>query len=552
MKQSKISSLAAVMILASAFAVFAQEIQTDSRIAEVMVYPDSAMIYRVANVKAAAGEQKVVFADIIPEIDENSLRVSAEGNSAVRLFGAQVKREFLEEVPTEKIKQLQEEIQKKEDEQRSAQNTKNLLLEEKNFLDSLRFYSREQLPKELITKMPSPAELDSTYKFLDVKLRENYAAVMDCEIKIREINSKIDVLRRELAQISGPVRKQKRSIIVDMEVLKAGAFDIKVSYLVRGAGWQPIYDARADFLKSEVELFLYGLLRQRTGEDWQDVGISLSTARPSIGGNLPYVAPWVLRPFQPRVWEEKTRFAAGSVAQKMAFVGDSMENEALPSAAPVYSSPEEKGTSVVYKLARRATIKSDGSENKLPISTQNLKANFEYSTYPRAVTLAYLGSRVKNAPQLQLMPGRVNIFLDGDFVGASNLGNIGPGEEFDLYLGADENVKVKRELIDKKVDETLIGSIASPDRTIVFKYKLTVENYKSKKIKAKLFEAMPVSENDKIKVKMGQVSLEPKVKDWQQRNGVWLWELELEPQAKKEITYSFTVVAPRDLQIEGL
>jgi uncharacterized protein (TIGR02231 family) len=401
--------------------------------------------------------------------------------------------------------------------------------------------------------MPSSADLDSTYKFLDVKLRENYTAVMDCEIKIREINIKLDVLRRELAQISGPVRKQKRSIVVDIEVLKAGSFDIKVSYLVRGAGWQPIYDARADFSKSEVELFLYGQLRQKTGEDWQDVGISLSTARPSIGGNLPYVSPWVLRPFQPRVWEEKLKFAgAGFAAQKSAFVGDSMENESVPSAAPVYSSPEEKGTSVVYRLARRATIKSDGSENKLPISTQNLKANFEYSTYPRAVTLAYLGSRVKNAPELQLMSGRVNIFLDGDFVGASSLGNIGPGEEFDLYLGADENVKVKRELIDKKVDETLIGSIASPDRTIVFKYKLTVENYKSKKIKAKLFEAMPVPENDKIKVKMGQVSLDPKVKEWQQRSGVWLWELELEPQAKKEIIYSFTVVAPRDMQIEGL
>jgi hypothetical protein len=68
----------------------------------------------------------------------------------------------------------------------------------------------------------------------------------------------------------------------------------------------------------------------------------------------------------------------------------------------------------------------------------------------------------------------------------------------------------------------------------------------------KLFEALPVPEDDRIKVKIEKVSLEPKEKDWKDRKGIWLWELELEPKAKKEIFYNLVVEHPREMQIEGL
>lgn len=180
-----------------------------------------------------------------------------------------------------------------------------------------------------------------------------------------------------------------------------------------------------------------------------------------------------------------------------------------------------------------------------------MSAEFEYSSYPRVSPFAYLGSRVTNSKGLQLLAGRVNIFLEGDFVGFSGIGNIAPSEEFDLYLGIDENVKVKRELLEKKVDETLIAGIPSRTKKTTFKYKLTVENYKSKKIKVKLFEAIPVSEDDRIKIKINEISLEPDKEDWEDRSGIWLWELELDTQQKQEIFYTFTVEHPRDMLVEG-
>ncbi|MCX5707572.1 MAG: mucoidy inhibitor MuiA family protein [Candidatus Omnitrophica bacterium] len=539
--------------------IFASEIIADSKVAGVMIYPDSVLVTRQAQVKLNPGSNKVIFADIIPEVDENSLKVSLNENSGAKLLSAQVKQEYLEQIPSEQIQKLKDQIQVVEDDLRREQNLRGLLGEEKNYLDSIRFFSQGQLPKDLVTKTPTPAELDAMLKFLDAKLKENYAAVMEADLKTRELTNKLQALRMEFSKIAGGVQKLKRSVEVELDAAKGQAAMVSISFLVRGASWQPLYDARANFEKSEVELISYANVKQNTGDDWKDVDLALSTARPSVGGNMPYVEPWFLRPFQPRVLrEQKSGFMgkmkmASEIGSQYEAYSDSA-NVAMPAAAPqvAYATPQEKGIAVVYTISHKVSIKPDGTDNKLPVSTQMLKADFEYSAYPRAAATAFLGSRVVNAKDLQLLSARVNVFLEGDFVGTSSIPNIGPGEEFDLYLGADENVKVKRELLEKKVDETLIANIASPNRKTNFKYKITVENYKSRKIKVKLFEAMPIPQDDRIKAKIEKVSLEPKIKDWKDRKGVWLWDLELNPGQKQEITYSFTVDHPRDMQVEGL
>jgi len=532
--------------------IYAAEVEVESEISEICVYTDSALINRVAHLELATGTYKAVFSNIVPEVDENSLRVSAEGTAIIKLFGAQVKKEYLEEVPSERIKQLKEEIQRLEDEITRMQDLKTILMEKKKFLNSITLFSNEQIPQDLVTRIPQVSDLENILKFLDLELKENYSQALDCELEIRSLENKVETLKRELSQISGVQRKLKRSIMVELEVLKEGTTDLKVSYLVRGASWNPIYDARANFETSEVELVSYGVIKQITGEDWLEVDCSLSTAKPRIGGSMPYVVPWFLRPYQPEVMRDKVSAVPAPAYQTEAFKKEAGAFEEKVEAEVEYATAEEKGIAVMYTLPSKIVVKSDKSEHKFPISSQILSAVFEYSSYPRVSPFAYLGSRVTNSKGLQLIGGRVNIFLEGDFVGFSSIGNIAPSEEFDLYLGIDENVKVKRECLEKKVDETLIAGIPSRTKRTIYKYKLTVENYKSKNIKVKLFDAIPISEDDRIKIKINEISLEPSIKDWEDRKGIWLWELELDEQQKQEIFYSFTVEHPRDMQVEGL
>jgi uncharacterized protein (TIGR02231 family) len=543
---------------------FSETVEVPSAITEVSVYPDAGLITRVAALKLETGFQQVRFVDIIPEVDENSLRVSGSGSAEAKILGAQVKREYLTEQPAEKARQLQEEIQKLQDNRRTLEDGKNILAEEKAYLNSIRLFANEQIPKDLVTRMPPAQELEDAFKFLDAKLKDNYLQAQDFDVKIREIEKKIEALRRELAEVSSATNKVKRYIAVELEVAKSGTLDLKVSYLVGGASWYPVYDARANFEKSEVELVSYGLVRQATGDEWKGVEMSLSTARPSISGRMPYIEPWFVRPY---VRSPETPAAGmlsmsrrGAVADRLTTQYEAFDEVNFPAKAKEARSDaplalgvaEQRGISVVYKLARKVDLKPDGSEHKLPVSAQVLKADFEYSAFPRLSPYAYLGSRVRNAKDLQLLGGRVNVFLEGEFVGTSSIDTIGPEEEFDLYLGVDENVKIKRQEIQRKTDDVLIAGIPAPNRKVTRKEKLSVENYKGKKIRVNLFEAMPVSQDERIKTRIIDVSLDPKDKDWKDRKGIWRWELDLEPKAKQEIVYTSIVEYPRDMQVEGL
>ncbi len=546
----------------------AADVNATSHVSQVTVYASSAFVTRSATVSLKAGDTRVVFADIIPEFDENSLRVKGKGSAEVKILGAELKREYTEEQPAEKVRVLTDEMQAIQDQNAKLEYERQALAEEKQYLDSVRLFANQQIPKDLVTKMPSPQDLEGTLAFLDTKLKANFARGQEIDILLRESQKKLEALRRELQKISGPGQKVKRSVVVEVEVVKDGDLDLDISYSVYGASWRAVYDARSDFEKSEVELVSYGIVRQNTGESWDDVEMTLSTAQVTAGGNMPEVNSWFIRPYEPprpmQAMDASSvvfSYKANGPVSRSKSRNDGFEEMAAGMAAPAslkaeavnsYAQAETKGVSVSYKLTRRVTVKSDGEDHKLPVTSQVLAARFEYSAYPRMAPMAYLRSRVTNAKDLQLLGGRVNVFLNGDFVGTSNVESIAPGQEFDLYMGADENVKVKRELLEEKSDDVMLGGIPSPTKKVTYKYKLTVENYKAKASQVRLFEAIPVSENDRIKVKVSQVSLEPKEREWKNKKGVWLWEFQLAPKGKQEIFYTCQVDCPRDMRIEGL
>jgi len=554
----------------SCFAVglYAQDKTVESRISAVTVYNDSAFVSRTTQVKVDAGDNTIIFDNILSQVEDNSVRAIAD-NDSVKIMGATLKSEYLTVASAENIRSVETDIMAVSDEMRALRDEQTALRDEKKYLDSIQLFASGQLPKDLVTKMPSAQDLENTLTFLSNRLRQNYKDSAALDIKMRDAEKRLMALRQKLGGLSGSNNKVKRTISVDLQAARPVTCQVTVSYMVPGAAWQPLYDARADVEKGRVELVSYALIRQASGEKWQDVEMTVSTAKPVTGGRLPYVAPWFLKPMENRVQDNmgligKVSYRGGGMRQarayqKTAFALEEAHSdffsEEAPAAAPApapLSTVADSGVAVTYKLPKKITIDTDNNENKLAISTQQLKADFTYSSFPRASALAYLGSRVKNADNLQLLAGNMNIFLNNEFVGSSTLDNVGPGEEFDLYLGADENVKVKREQLEKKVDETIIGNMLSPNKNTTFKYKIKVENYKAHKIKMRLFEAMPVSQEDRIRIKQLKVNPDATQKDWQARKGIYLWEFELEPGKNKEIDYEYTIEHPREMLVDGL
>ena len=273
--------LTATFTVGNVMPLFAEviEIEADSMITEVCVFPDSALLTRTVPLSLKKGEYKIVLSDIIPSVDKNSLKVSSSAKTGVILYGAQLKKEFVEDLPSERLNELEKQRQSLENEIKALKDFQALLKEEKNFLDSLRLFSHKQIPRDLATRMPLTSDLDGIYKFLDEKLKNYYLQSRETDIDIRTKQEQLRALIQNINLIKGPMRKMRRSIVVEFELQKQSQFEILVSYIVRGASWKPVYDARASFENSKVDLVSHGLIVQKTGREMVRPRSTESTGR---------------------------------------------------------------------------------------------------------------------------------------------------------------------------------------------------------------------------------------------------------------------------------
>jgi hypothetical protein len=76
----------------------------------------------------------------------------------------------------------------------------------------------------------------------------------------------------------------RKSIVV---ALRGEGGELRVSYFVEGARWAPLYTMRMSPDASRALLELRAIVCQNTGEDWNDVALSLCAAEPTRWAELP-------------------------------------------------------------------------------------------------------------------------------------------------------------------------------------------------------------------------------------------------------------------------
>ena len=236
------------------------------------------------------------------------------------------------------------------------------------------------------------------------------------------------------------------------------------------------------------------------------------------------------------------RFASAPAEKKK--LGDIAYEADKPEAQYAAAQARALPLSFEYQLPRALDIESRDKETLLPLFSKTLKGEFFYYTVPRVSPLTFLVC--KASADKELLGGQLNVHFGGRYVGKTILSEKKAGEEFHISLGADREVKTKKERLKDKRKNSVFGG----QRELV--YKITVESLKDKKVKIKILDSIPVSRTNKITVKNVKITPQPTEKDYQDREGVLLWEFELNPKEKKEILIEFTVTYPKDSPPYGL
>jgi len=524
----------------------AQEI-FPSKITAVTLYLNRALVTREAKVKVSKGLNEFYLESEAFAVDKDSLsaKVFAQGS----IYSVQIKDIYLSQPPQDNIRLLKEKIDSLTGKQKKLYKKKEVIAKKQAFLNSVIDFSRIQLPRDIQTRFPSIQELRDALALLD----ETYTAFNEKTAAIDEdidsLAAEISLLQRELDSLLRPEKKEKKAVSVLFQSDKNQTARVVVQYLVpRNAGWQPVYKADVPSDLQTVDLTMFSRVRQKTGEDWNDIGLTVSNAVPLRGMKIPESESRFLF-FPAQNIRNKSDVLSGEKAMT-ALVLERTDADPSGSAGYAQSQRVESVLDLKYELPFSLDIESKDKDTLLPLFSRSLKGEFYYYAVPEKSPDTFLVCSA--AADTELISGPLQISFDGRFLGTAFLRSKRPGEKFIMNLGETRDVQVKKEQIKDKVKETFFGKI---DRSTVIRekeFKITLENLRKSRVKIQLFDSIPVSRTDKIEVKDVQISLKPDEQDYHDKEGVLFWDLFLDPGEKKEISIGFTVTYPKNMTVSGL
>ncbi len=534
----------ALVFLLGASLSFAQD-TISSQIKEVTLFSNQALVKREAMVKLHKGLNEILIELQAFRVDRDSVSAKVFGDGEI--YSVQFKEVYLKESPHGKIKSLEQKIRELKRSKRILLDEKVVLRNREKFLSSIIDFSKTQVPQEIKTSFPKIEDLEKTLDFISSNFQTINSKKQSLDTQIEEIEEEIRVLERELASLTRPRQKSKRVVEVMFHSKKEQTAKIEASYLVHNAYWQPFYKVDVPLHLEDVYLTMFSRINQKTGEDWNKIALSVSNVIPLKGVGLPSPRSWILdiaRARQKVARLSSRKPAAESLKEKMDVAADEGE------AKFVQAQKKELPLSFEYKMPQTLNIESRDKETLLPIFSKTLKGEFVYFSVPKISPLTFLVCST-NADK-ELLSGALNVHFGGRFIGKTYLAEKKPGEAFKMSLGADREVKVKREKIKDKVKETYFGKIGRKTVVRDIAFKITVENIKAKPIKIKILDSIPVSRTDRIEVKDLKITPVPAEKNYQDQEGVLLWEFKLNPGGKQEINMEFVVTYPKDAPIFGL
>ncbi|RJP15642.1 MAG: mucoidy inhibitor MuiA family protein [Candidatus Abyssobacteria bacterium SURF_5] len=539
-KMKKRLVILAAFLFAFSFPVYAAEIAAESSITSVIVYPDRARVSRTALVEMDPGEHVLIFQNLPPNLDLDSIQVGGEGRSGLSFFATETRRVILEQPRAEEIARLEAEIEDVRDQIAGTQARLEDLQAEDKLVHDIGVYTGEQFSKEFITCEPQPEEWAAMVEFQRQNLARISEEILHVHVQSRELNRRLDALLRQIEELQGQAARERLDVRVSLSAAEAGRFNLSLSYVITGAGWYPTYEARADIPQERVQFAAIGNVRQRTGEDWKDVSLSLSTARPAIGAQAPELPPWILRP-RPPVLE-----AAPSMERGAGLFDRELQMQ-KDEARPIEARIVPRETSVQFEIPYKLDIPSDNAYHRAAIFSEILPAEFSYTAVPKLSPHAYLTGKIKNATGAYWLPGKTTVFVEGDMAGSLYIEPVAPNEEVTLGFGTDEALTVEREELVRKEDESRVFGTRKEH---YFKNKITVTNHKKKAVTLELVDQVPASQHEDIRITGIEFSVKPS--EFNRDTGIVKWNLSLGPGEKREIIIEFTVVHPLDMDVLGL
>ena len=591
------------LLLAAAFALsipslaLAEDPQDEianSKVTEVTLYRNQALVTRTVELDGDEGAQEVVVGNLPENIDPSTM--FAEGGDGVEVRAVRYRARAVSDSPRQEVRELEEQIKSIGSELSTIAKQMALLQKQSKYLDKLESFTPPTADFDLGRGVLDAESLEQLTQF-SFSTRKN---LLETEVELNEQKASLekskDLAQRKIREITNGSTNQERQAILFVQKTKAGAGSVRLNYLTNSCSWSPTYTVRAQTGEEKVSLQYNGFIQQMSGEDWDGVKLTLSTASPALSAAGPALAPFLLTlvPSNPRqnytvMPPNLSQQGASQQAQAQMPFGDysdsikglvQQQKQAIRRNRVATSNEDNLKTSwaintvvnnvdcfaltsngkdgitnpfgnvdqseepvLTYEIETPVSLQSRNSQQMVRVMTTELESDFYHVATPALTSYVYREAELSNGSQSDLLKGPLTVYLDGRFVGRSEVPTVARGQSFVVGLGADSQIRSRRELVDRS------NRINGGNRETTLQYKLVVENYKDAAVSIRVVDRMPIA-GDESKIR---VTLDDKVEDQLSEDstyvkslypqGILRWDTEIDGRSMgdkaHEIDYSF-------------
>ena len=525
-----------------------------SRIQDVTLYGGSALVRRVVELQ---GGGTFVVQGLPAAADRNNVRVRCRGGDVVDI---EVRERAVDKVPSARVQELRDALRNAQRELKVLEDALAVQQAMRAHLEHLAGVAAADQARDVQSGKPSVEAWTASWQFVSERAAQVSAATREAQWKIDEKTQQVRAIETELGNSQGAGSTTLYDVVA--EVVAPSRAELDVEYLVGRTGWQPAYDLRAARELDAAELTYRARISQQTGEDWDGVELSLSTARPQIGAQGPEPQPvWVdvLRPIAREELASRGLGYAGDDKVSHRSRPTELASPKATAAAPPrpFASTESQGLSVQFKLAQKATIQSRDLPTTVLVGTEKLAIAAERTCVPALDPTVWLRAKAKNTSPWVLLPGTAAVFFGADYLGPAEIGTVPTGGEITLHLGADPGITVVRTQVQDLAKGP--GFLSSKQSRIEgwrthFVNHGTVGALKDGSVDVIVREAAPKSRDERIEVEISKAEPKPSSDDrWKQdrdEKGIETWILRVPPGDKGvDVLFETTIAYPKGLEI---
>jgi uncharacterized protein (TIGR02231 family) len=514
-------------------------LEPNSKVDQVVVFRDRALVTRYRDVHVPAGSSTITFEGLPFGIAADSLYAQVRKGD-LKIVGVELESGATKVEETDRIAEVRTEMITMTDTLGQIRDRVESLLAQRTFLRSAVTATGDRQMPTLDQIKGTLGYVGDTERDIAAKLRKEQDAAAELDKKLQPLLIKLDN-----PQATG------MTVRLDVESTDGRDVELGLRYQVFGARWWPSYNARLEESSHHVTIEYYGLVSQTTAEDWTDASLLLSTADPSVSGDLPTLESWYLG---------REAYYGGydqGVAMQLQG-GTGVATETATTSTPTgggglvgsqMTASVQGSGAVVFAIPGKRTVSGNGSEQRLPVGNQTFATDLEFATVPKVVPEVYRKAKLKYAGSIPLLPGSVASFVGADYVGAGNINAVVPGEDLELAFGTDDSFKVERTLVSRQ--QEFLGAGKKTVR-YTFHFKIRVQNFGKTAETVLVSDQMPVSEIERVTVERLEPTTKPLDPLQDDPAGVMKWSLVVPPGGSQDIELSFSVTAPREVPLQAL